>query len=114
MLTKCLAIEWRPVGVRVNGISPGAIEDSWGMQNVIAVTPEFKDQITAATPPRRWGTFAEVANAALFLTSAAAGYITGTILDVDGGVTIASPKHGTDAVHDPSTDPRVKGAPSKK
>ena len=114
MLTKCLAIEWGPVGVRVNGISPGPIEDSWGMQNVIAVTPEIKEQITAATPLRRWGTVAEVADAALFLTSPAAAYITGTVLDVDGGVTIASPEQGTDAVHNPTADPRVKGAPSKK
>ena len=84
------------------------------MQDVIAVTPEIKEQITAATPLRRWGTVAEVADAALFLTSPAAAYITGTILDVDGGVTIASPEQGTDAVHDPSADPRVKGAPGDR
>lgn len=111
MLCKCLAIEWGPVGVRVNGISPGPIEDSWGMQNVVAVTPQIRDQITQAVPLKRWGTSAEVADAALFLVSSAAQYVTGTILDVDGGVTIASPDHGTDAVHDPKADPRVKGAP---
>ncbi len=113
MLCKCLAIEWGPAGVRVNGISPGPIEDSWGMKNVIAVTPEIHEQITQAVPLRRWGTVAEVADAALFLASPSAQYITGTILDVDGGVTIASPEHGTDAVHDPTADPRVKGAPKK-
>jgi len=109
MLCKCLAIEWGPAGVRVNGISPGPIEDSWGMQNVVAVTPQIRDQITQAVPLKRWGTSAEIADASLFLASPAAQYVTGTILDVDGGVTIASPDHGTDAVHNPTSDPRVKG-----
>lgn len=112
MLCKCLAIEWGPAGVRVNGISPGPIEDSWGMQNVVAVTPEIREQITQAVPLKRWGTSAEVADAALFLASSAAQYVTGTILDVDGGVTIASPDHGSDAVHNPTADPRVKGSKS--
>ena len=113
MLLKCLALEWGPAGIRVNGISPGPIEDSWGMQNVIAVTPEITEQITNAVPLKRWGTTAEVADGAMFLCSAAAQYITGTILDIDGGVTIATPEHNTDAVHNPKADPRVKGAPTK-
>lgn len=113
MLCKCLALEWGPAGVRVNGISPGPIEDSWGMQNVVAVTPQIKDQITNAVPLKRWGTSAEIADAALFLSSAAAQYVTGTILDVDGGVTIASPDPNSDAAGDGKADPRVKGAPGK-
>ncbi len=109
MLTKCLAIEWGPAGVRVNGISPGPIEDTWGMDNVIATMPGVKDRITASTPLRRWGTHADIADAALFLASDAAAYVTGTILDVDGGITINSAgAEGRDAI-DYQDDPRIKG-----
>ncbi|EFQ82313.1 oxidoreductase, short chain dehydrogenase/reductase family protein [Aeromicrobium marinum DSM 15272] len=109
MLTKVLAIEWGPAGVRVNGISPGPIENSWGMDNVIATNPGIKERITQGVPLRRWGTHDDIADAALFLASDAASYINGTILDVDGGVTIKStgPEDG-DAV-DFDEHPRVKG-----
>ena len=109
MLTKCLAIEWGPVGIRVNGISPGPIEDTWGMDNVIATMPGIKERITASTPLRRWGTHEDIADAALFLATEASSYITGTILDVDGGITINSAgAEGRDAVNF-KDDPRVKG-----
>lgn len=109
MLTKCLAIEWGPAGVRVNGISPGPIEDTWGMDNVIATMPGIKDRITASTPLRRWGTHADIADAALFLASAASSYVTGTILDVDGGITINSAGSEERDAIDFEDDPRVKG-----
>jgi NAD(P)-dependent dehydrogenase (short-subunit alcohol dehydrogenase family) len=114
MLLKVLAIEWGPAGIRVNGISPGPIEDSWGMKNVASPSEELVEKIRMAVPLRRWGTCDDIANIALFLVSDAASYINGTILDCDGGVTIASPEQGeTDAVFDPSSDSRVKGAPGK-
>lgn len=106
MLIKCLALEWGPSGVRVNGISPGPIEGSWGMDNVASPTQELKDKITRAMPLRRWGTFDDIANSALFLASDAASYVTGTILETDGGATIASPES---AHVDVAADPRVKG-----
>lgn len=109
MLTKCLAIEWGPAGVRVNGISPGPIEDTFGMDNVIATMPGIKERITASTPLRRWGTHEDIADAALFLATEAASYVTGTILDVDGGITVNSAgAEGRDAVNF-KDDPRVKG-----
>ncbi|MGH3458494.1 SDR family oxidoreductase [Aeromicrobium sp.] len=109
MLLKCLAIEWGPAGVRVNGLSPGPIEDTWGMDNVIASMPGIKERITEGVPLRRWGTHDDIADAALFLASEAASYVNGTILDVDGGVTIKStgPEEG-DAV-DFEDNPRFKG-----
>ena len=111
MLCKCLAIEWGPAGVRVNGISPGPIEDSWGMMNVASPTQEIRDKIGKAMPLRRWGTTSDIANTALFLASDAASYITGTIIDTDGGAAIASPESATaDAVFDPQSDVRVKRA----
>ena len=109
MLIKVLALEWGPDGVRVNGISPGPIEGSWGMDNVASPTQEMKDRITRATPLRRWGTNDDIADSALFLCSDAASYITGTILETDGGITISSPEAGPSE----GPDPRVKG-PNKR
>ena len=100
MLTKCLAVEWGPVGVRVNGLSPGPIEGSWGMENVIAKDQSMRDKITNAVPLKRWGNNDDIADGALFLASDAASYINGTILDIDGGVSIAAPgSENTDAVN---------------
>lgn len=93
MVVKVLALEWGPAGVRVNGLSPGPIEGSWGMENLFATSPEMKDMITESVPLKRWGTFEDVAKTALFLATDAASYITGTILEVDGGVTIKTTSH---------------------
>jgi NAD(P)-dependent dehydrogenase (short-subunit alcohol dehydrogenase family) len=111
MLIKCLALEWGPTGVRVNGISPGPIEGSWGMENVVTPTSALKDKITQAMPLKRWGTEEDIANSALFLASEAASYVTGIILETDGGATIASPESGS---VDLANDPRVKGPKPKK
>lgn len=109
-LCKVLAIEWGPAGVRVNGISPGPIENSWGMDNVIATKPGIKERITQGVPLRRWGSHDDIANAALYLASDAGSYVNGTILDVDGGVTIKSTgPDDQDAVNFEGHD-RVKGA----
>lgn len=109
MLCKVLALEWGPAGVRVNGISPGPIEGSWGMKHVAAPTQEIVDRIADALPLRRWGKEREIADTALFLASDAASYITGTIIETDGGAAIASPESGTaDAVFSPSKDDRIK------
>jgi NAD(P)-dependent dehydrogenase (short-subunit alcohol dehydrogenase family) len=105
MLIKVLALEWGPEGIRVNGISPGPIEGSWGMENVASPTQEMKDRVTEAMPLKRWGTNTDIADSALFLSSDAASYVTGTILDTDGGAVISIP--GTEKA-DPD-DVRVKG-----
>lgn len=105
MLIKVLALEWGPEGIRVNGISPGPIEGSWGMENVVSPTQEMKDHIGKSMPLRRWGTVDDVADSALFLSSDAASYITATILDTDGGAVISVPN--TDKAD--KNDVRVKG-----
>ena len=105
MLIKVLALEWGPEGIRVNGISPGPIEGSWGMENVVSPTQEMKDHIGQSMPLRRWGTVDDVADSALFLSSDAASYITATILDTDGGAVISVP--ATDKAD--KNDVRVKG-----
>ena len=114
MLLKVLAIEWGPDGVRVNGISPGPIEGSWGMANVASPTPEIVEMIRRATPLKRWGKESDIANTALFLASDASNYITGTIIETDGGITVASPESSRfNSNADLEKDPRVR-RPTKK
>ncbi len=108
-LIRVLAQEWGPAGVRVNGISPGPIEGSWGMSNVASPNEQIVEMIRRAIPLKRWGRESDIADAALFLASPASSYVNGTILDVDGGVTIASPEMSRfNSIEDLHNDPRVK------
>ncbi len=88
MLVKCLAVEWGPAGVRVNALSPGPIEGSAGMDKALGGDPRAVEHVRRSVPLRRWGRHDDIADAALFLAGAGADYITGTVLDVDGGVTL--------------------------
>lgn len=83
-LIRVLAMEWGPGGVRVNGISPGPISGTEGMAR-LAPTEEAVAARISRIPLRRFGEPGHVADSAVFLCSAAAAYITGTILDCDGG-----------------------------
>jgi NAD(P)-dependent dehydrogenase (short-subunit alcohol dehydrogenase family) len=84
MLLKTLALEWGPMGIRVNGISPGPIAGTEGMAR-LAPTPEAEAAAVASVPLQRMGGIDEIGEAAVYLCSPAGAYITGTILDVDGG-----------------------------
>lgn len=83
---RTLAIEWGP-DVRVNGISPGPIDGTEGMAR-LAPNPAARDASERRIPLKRWGRIDEIADAAVFLCSPAASYITGAILDVDGGSSV--------------------------
>jgi NAD(P)-dependent dehydrogenase (short-subunit alcohol dehydrogenase family) len=87
MLTQCLAMEWGPDGVRVNAISPGPIADTEGMAR-LAPTPAAEAEVKRRIPLRDYGVKDDIANLALFLASEEARFITGAILDCDGGVTL--------------------------
>ena len=79
------------------------------MANVASPNAQIVEMIRRAVPLKRWGTESDVANTALFLASDAASYVNGTILETDGGVTIASPESSRfDSVEDLMNDPRVR------
>ncbi len=87
ILVRTLAVEWGPEGVRVNSIIPGPIEGTEGMDR-LAPTEEAKAKATQGTPLRRYGTKKEIGDAALFLSSSLAAYVTGVNLPVDGGAVL--------------------------
>jgi 7-alpha-hydroxysteroid dehydrogenase len=80
-LTRLLAVELAP-SVRVNGIAPGVVETD-GLATVL--NDEMRRRIVTATPLRRLCTVADVANTARWLASPAASYVTGKVIEIDGG-----------------------------
>ena len=84
MLTKVLALETAPDGIRVNAIAPGVIDTP--MTTALTSDEERIQRQIEAIPLRRVGEPADIAEASLFLLSDAASYITGQILHTDGGV----------------------------
>jgi NAD(P)-dependent dehydrogenase (short-subunit alcohol dehydrogenase family) len=80
--TAALARDLAPT-IRVNAISPGAIEANW--ESDWGIPPEHVEEALAMTPLRRMGKPAEIAESVLFLASDGGGYITGQVLQVDGG-----------------------------
>ncbi|MGS2723028.1 SDR family oxidoreductase [Porticoccus sp. GXU_MW_L64] len=84
MVTRTLAMEWGPDGVRVNSLVPGPIAGTEGMKR-LAPTPEIQQAVTQSVPLKRQGSCEDMANAALFIASQQASYISGAVLPVDGG-----------------------------
>jgi NAD(P)-dependent dehydrogenase (short-subunit alcohol dehydrogenase family) len=84
MLTRCLALEWGGAGVRVNAIAPGPISDTEGMAR-LTPTPEAEAALKRMIPLGDYGEKRDIADLAIFLSSDSAKYITGAILDCDGG-----------------------------
>jgi NAD(P)-dependent dehydrogenase (short-subunit alcohol dehydrogenase family) len=84
MLTRVLAMEWGPYGIRVNSIVPGPIDDTEGMRR-LAPTPAAREAVIKHVPMGRMGEPRDIANAALLLASPLAAYISGAVVPVDGG-----------------------------
>lgn len=84
MVTRCLAIEWAPEGLRVNSVVPGPIDGTEGMAR-LAPAEADRRRIAAAVPAGRLGTPTDVAAACLWLGSDAAAYVNGAIVPADGG-----------------------------
>jgi NAD(P)-dependent dehydrogenase (short-subunit alcohol dehydrogenase family) len=84
-LTRSIAAEWSPRGIRVNCICPGGVDTP--MIQAIVENPEAKKAMSATTPLGRLATPEEIAAVSVFLASPLAGYVNGAVLPVDGGYT---------------------------
>lgn len=82
-ITKLLANEWAPHGITVNAIAPGYIATN--NTEALREDPERSRQILERIPAGRWGRPEDIGGAVAFLCSPAARYVTGTVLNVDGG-----------------------------
>jgi NAD(P)-dependent dehydrogenase (short-subunit alcohol dehydrogenase family) len=82
-LTKTMAVDWAPHGVRVNAVAPGLIATDFS--SALERDSVRRDAFLARIPLRRFGTPRDVASSVLFLASPEAEWITGSCLVVDGG-----------------------------
>ncbi|MBF5005380.1 SDR family oxidoreductase [Diaphorobacter sp. NR2-3-3-1] len=87
MLTKVMALELAPQGIRVNAVSPGVMLTA--MTESTRKDPKHVEYIMRRVPLKRYGDPAELAGPIAFLGSPLASYITGTVLRVDGGYLIS-------------------------
>jgi 3-oxoacyl-[acyl-carrier protein] reductase len=86
MLTKSMAQEWGPMGIRVNAVAPGLIEVDGNR-----VSPDYKANFLPMIPLGRMGQPPDVAAVVAFLLSDAAAFVTGTVLPIDGGFLTGRP-----------------------
>lgn len=85
-MTKHLAVEWGPNGVRVNCVAPGPIDGTEGFNKLGGKSAkQIVEQFTQGIPVQRLGQKCEIADNVVYLASNAAAYVTGTVLVVDGG-----------------------------
>ena len=83
-ITRTLAMEWGPEGIRVNSVIPGLIGGTVGLQRVYPTEAALKKRLRTV-PMGRTGSLQEVADLCMFLSSDRAAYITGAVIPVDGG-----------------------------
>lgn len=80
-VTRTVAVEWAPLGIRVNCIAPGLT----ATEGLAVYPPEAHKEFPKANPLKRLGSLREIAEATVFLVSPAASFMTGEVMTVDGG-----------------------------
>lgn len=88
-LTKMLAIEWAPLGIRVNAVAPGRVESNSPARAKTSSDPRVLEASRRRVPLDRFCSVDDVAEAVRYLASPGASYITGHTLVLDGGLTVA-------------------------
>ena len=83
-LTKSLAAEWAPLGIRVNAIAPGYVKTEMAPVD----SPEFKARWVDDAPQQRYAVPAELAPTLVYLASDASSFMTGSVVVIDGGYTL--------------------------
>ena len=84
-ITRALAADWGPRGIRVNSVAPGIITTAiW--EESRATVPGLIDELAGQVALKRWGSSEDVADVVVFLASDAARYVTGETIAVDGGM----------------------------
>jgi len=82
-MTRALAVEWAPLGIRVNGLGPGYFRTE--MTEPFFAAEDWQSAMLTRIPQRRFGELDDLVGAAIFLCAPASAYVTGQILYVDGG-----------------------------
>jgi len=85
MVTRCLATEWGPYGIQVNGIGPAFVRTP--MNDPVLADPSFVEWSTNRIPLHRMGQPDEITGAAIYMASDASSFVNGAVLMVDGGFT---------------------------
>jgi NAD(P)-dependent dehydrogenase (short-subunit alcohol dehydrogenase family) len=85
MVTRCLATEWGPYGIQVNGIGPAFVRTP--MNDPVLADPSFVEWSSNRIPLHRMGQPDEMVGAAIYLASDSASFVNGAVLMIDGGFT---------------------------
>jgi len=86
--TKSLALAWAKDGIQANAVLPGWIDTDLTV-GARQQVPGLNERVVARTPAGRWGTAQDLAGIAVFLSSPASDFVTGTAIPVDGGYSAA-------------------------